>query len=286
MTGHGFKFKPTEEGEWHVGSGLARERFGGIQELMPNGHGWKKYVPEGEKQNNGLETMACTIFGSLNALETLANYHGMKDFPKDCSERFSAILAKITPTGADPQTSCEAIRRWGVIPEGVLPFNEDIKTWPNFYHPDPMEEAFIKLGQDLLKKYVIGHEYVFNGGTGITPKADRLISALSRGTVCVSVCAWKERNGLYYKNPQDYDNHWVHLVDYKMGDYWVIRDSYSPFTKKIEWDTNFQTAKLYFLSANESGRTPNQGDFIIKLLMEIIRLLKLKQFASWLGFGK
>lgn len=106
-------------------------------------------------------------------------------------------------------------------------------------------------------------------------KQKALISALARGTVCVSVHAWKKNeHGNYYKDPQDGDNHWVQLVDYKMGDYWIIRDTYAPFEKRVEWDTNFQSAKLFFLSVNESGLTPNKSDFFALTLKWILDKLK------------
>lgn len=280
MNGHGFKFEPTGPDQWHIGEGKATERFG-ARPLMLNGHGWGKYLPKSERQSNPrLETMACTIYASLTALETLANRLGYKDFPQNCSERFSAILAGISTDGNPPHTSCEAIRKWGVIIEKILPFSQEIYDWAQYYSPVPMDENFIRLGQNILKKYVIGHEYVFNGSSGMKPKADRLIEALARGTVCVSVHAWKEKNGLYYKDKGDYDNHWVMLADYKEGDYWIIQDTYSPFQKRVAWDTDFQTAKLFFLKKNATGKTPNEIDYFDWLKRTF------KFISSWLGFSK
>jgi len=278
--GHGFKFKPSEEGEWHLGSGLATERFGATT-LNPGGQ-WDKWVPKAEKQRRRLETQGCTIYHSLNAWETLANFYGYKDFPPNCSERYNGVLANIGPDGQDPHTSCEAIRNFGVIPEATLPFSEDIYDWAQFYSPKPMDEDYVKLGQSVIRRYELGHEYVFNGGIGVTSKAHLLMKALERGTVCVSVHAWKQKNGIYYKDEGDFDNHWTHVVGYKEGKYWLIRDSYEPFEKKVAWDTNFQSAKLYFMKPNYDGILPSERNTLIYLIKKLISALT-KKLGSWIN---
>lgn len=276
MNGHGFKFQPTEKEDWELGSGLASERFGS-QTLMPLGHGWGAFVPPYERQHNGkLETMNCTVYASLNALETLANKLGLKRFPKNCSERFSGVLAGTSTDGNTPQQACEAIRKWGVIPDLLLPFSDSIKEWDEYYHPNPMDEDLIRVGQNSLKEFVIGHEYVFNGHVPIEGRQTRLIKALERGTVCVSVHAWKDKEGIYYKGAGDYDNHWTHLVDYVEGKYWIVRDTYAPHEKKLDWNYEFQTAKLYFLKPNTTGITPNQNDWFGWAIRLLERLFKTK----------
>jgi len=279
-TGHGFVFAPTGPTDWEMGSGVATQRFGATT-LNPGGQ-WQKWVPKGEKQKRRVETMGCTVYHSLNAFETLANFYGYKDFPPNCSERYSGVLADIGTDGQDPHTSCEAIRNFGVIPESTLPFSEDIYDVAQFYSPKPMDEDYIKLGQSVLRKYVLGHEYVFNGGAGLTPKSERLMRALERGTVCVSVYAWRQKNGKYYKEATDWDNHWVHLVGYEEGKHWLVRDSYEPFDKKIVWDTDFRSAKLYFMKPNYDGIIPNERETLISLIKRLISALT-KQLGSWIN---
>lgn len=279
----GFIFEPTQEGEWQLGSGLATERFGAAT-INPSGQ-WGKWVPKAEKQRRKLETMACTVYHSLNAWETLANFYGYKDFPQNCSERYSAVLAEVTPEGNPPHKSCEAVRKFGVVNETALPFTDDIYDWAQYYSPNPMLEEYVKLGQTILRKYSLGHEYVFNGGVGLKSKADLLKEALTRGTVCVSVYAWKQKNGLYYKDENDGDTHWTHLIGYEDGKYWLVRDSYEPFDKKLAWDTNFQTAKLYFMKPNYDGIIPTERETLIGLITSIINALR-KKLGSWIGFAQ
>lgn len=257
--GYGFTFEPHDPAvDWWFGSGKATQRFG-ASALMKGGHGWGRYLPSGEKQARGnLETMACTIYHSLDAWETLAQFLGFSDFPKNCSERFSAIIAEISSTGGSPQRSCEAIRRFGVIREDDLPFDATIQTWADYYSPNPMTQKLLDLGKQMLSKFVFGHEYIFNGPMPLAQKQANLIAALERGTVCVSMYAWRQRGSRYYKLPNDRDQHWIQLVDFKEGEYWIIRDSYTPFDKRIEWDTDFESAKLYFLDRRTDVMNPLQ----------------------------
>ena len=271
---------------WKMGSGTARKVFGRT-ELMPGGHGWKDFLPKKEIQKRGkLETSACTIFGTANALETLANFYGYTDFPKDLAERYNAVLAKITPEGGSPHRSAETFRLFGGIPEHALPFSEDIRSWEYFYAPDPMVEEFITLGQNLLRKYRIGHEFVWHSADEFTP--GKAIAALGRGTVCVSVSAWQERDGLYRKFGPD--GHWLQLVDYKEGEYWLLYDSYEPTLKKYEWDAKFEQAKLFFMSPNPSKALPHEIDYLKWLLangkfLEVMKWLS-KNIGSWLSGGR
>lgn len=273
MKPHGFQFVPTEPEHWTMGEGRAGLRFG-ASALMKDGHGWKKYRPAPERQSHGtLETMACTIFGSLNAWETLAKYSGFSDFPTNCSDRFNAILARISPQGGSPHTSCESIRKYGVIPEAVLPFSENIYDWNQFYSPDPMDPALITLGKKITDAFTLGHEYVFNGFAKDKPTL--LKKALERGPVCVSVFAWKEdEHGRYYKEKDDVDQHWVELVDYKEGEYWEIVDQYAPFDKRVVWDTDFMTAKVYFLSRRDPSQEYQVLVQIRELCIKVIGLLQ------------
>ncbi len=259
VNGHGFVYEPTQEDHWIMGSGKATKRFGGSA-LMPDGHGWQAYKPVSELQRRqGFETMACTVFGSLNAWETLAKFLGFNDFPSNCSDRFNAILAGITPQGGSPQQSAESIRKYGVIPEEVLPFSNDIHDWSGYYSPYPMDPAMITLGKSITNKFTLGHEYVFNGIASDKPTL--LKKALERGPVCVSIYAWKmNQEGLYFKEATDIDQHWVELLDYEEGKHWVIFDQYDPFIKFVAWNTDFMTAKVYFLSRF------NPNDNLITLL--------------------
>lgn len=272
-----YVYKPTPKKAWLFGSKKATVRFGATP-LMPGGKGWQKYIPGDERQNvDGVESYACTVYASTKAWITLSNFLGYS-LPKNCSERFNAILANIVPPGADPYTVCESIRKWGMIHNDLLPFDETIKNTFEFYQPKPMDEGFIAEAKKIVQKYTLGFEYIWNESPFRAPLViDRpklLISALERGPVCVSVHGWKEKKGVYYKDKYDSDNHWTFLVGFKEGKYWLVHDQYAPFLKKLDWNYNFQTAMVYFLKPNKSGVAPVDVDYFTRLLNKMLETLK------------
>lgn len=265
----GFIYKPTQKHQWVAGSKKATVRFGAVA-LMPDGHGWGKYKPLEEPQSRRFETSTCTVFATLKALITLATRYGY-DFPKNCSERFSAIVAKVKPPGANPFDVAESIRTTGVIHESVLPFTDEMYDITQFFHPDPMDEGLVKEANKIVKRLDLGHEYLFNGKA--TNKSKLLREGLSRGTVCVSVHAWKQKDGIYYKEATDKDGHWVQLIDYKEGEYWLISDQYKPYEKKVAWNTDFQTAEVYFMKPNPTGLAPVERSYFSRILARISEAL-------------
>jgi len=241
----GLILNPIIENEHYVLGG-----FSGVADrpvLLKGGHGWGKYKPSKEIQKqHGLETMACTNYGTHNCLESLASFHGFNDFPRDCSERYIGVISENTRQGNDPHKVIEKIRQFGAVPEALLPWTPDIDSWDEFYHPNPMDENMVAMGQRLLRKFKISHEWVFNG-SHVKDKDKKLIEALSRGTVALSVRAWKKKGTYYTKERLEQDNHWVQLLDYKEGKYWIVYDQYDPVEKKLTWDYNFFAAKIYYL---------------------------------------
>lgn len=259
----GFIPEETRPDHWTLGSGIARKKLGAG--LINDRADWSKWLPKKEIQKRGnLETMACTIFGTANCFETLANFHGFNDFPKDLAERYNGVLAQITPNGGSPHKACETFRLFGGLPEDLLPFSEDIRSWEYFYAPNPMDEDFVREGQNLLTKFVMGHEWVFNGNKTLAEKQHLLKQALKRGTVAVSVYAWSKEGDYYVKRGPD--NHWLQLVGYKEGKYWIVNDHYEPTEKRLAWDTDFYCAKLYFLSRNKTGIPPHWFEYAVWLV--------------------
>lgn len=271
----GFIPNTQRKDHWWMGSGKARVVFG-AQELMAQGHGWKKHLPEKEVQKkNGVETSFCTAYGTANAFETLARFHGF-DLPANFAERYNGIIAKITRDGGSPHEVAETFRTFGVISETLLPFADDIRTWEQYASPNPMLEEFLTLGQSVLRKYRFGHEFIHYSEEQFTP--GKIIAALGRGTVCASVDAWnKGKAGIYQKEGPD--GHWVQVVDYVENDHWFLYDSYEPALKKYEWDARFFQAKLYFLDRNPSNALPHEIDYLKYLL----RTGQFAQVIPWIA---
>src|SRR5205085_10939803 len=90
------KIETREQGADHVLGSSA------IQGPVINPSGdWIPYLPDKEPQErNGIETQNCTGFGTLNAVETLEGYSGIKI---DHSDRYLGIAADTNPYhGNDP----------------------------------------------------------------------------------------------------------------------------------------------------------------------------------------
>lgn len=253
---YGLVIEPIVEGDHYVLSGYSAIAQRPV--IMPEGHGWSAFKPLPELQErNGLETMNCTVFGTHNAYETLARKKDFNDFPRDCSERYGGVVCATTPTGNSPHAVVEIIRTVaGVIPELVLPWTDEIDTWDEFYHPKPMDDGLLALGSAMLKRFTFGHEWVFNGRDA--DKAKKLIYALERGTVCISMFAWRKEGEYYVKPAGATDNHWLQLLDYVKNKYWLVYDHYEDVEKKIKWNTDFTMAKVYYL---ERGTTIVKKNF-------------------------
>lgn len=234
--------------------------YSGVTEhpvLMPSGHGWGDSKPDPEHQaKNGFDSENCSNYGTHNCLETLAQFKGYDDFPKDCSERYSGCLTGTTPTGNDPHYVIETIRDViGVVPEADLPFTDDIADWASYYTLQAAQ-WLLPLGKQILNLFRITHEWVFQGGVW-TGKPAKLMDALQYGPVAVSVRAWQSRHGKYFKDDGDPDNHWVQLLDYDENTSWTVYDDYDGFVKVLEWHYDFYMAKVYYMDriATNTGTT-------------------------------
>lgn len=270
----GFIFKELPKSAWKLGEQKAEARFGATA-LNPSGD-WSKFIPTYEKQSkNGVEPCDCTVINSHRAWITAANYQGFQ-FPQNVSERFSGVMAKVRPPGANPYDTCESIRRWGMVNEEVLPFNDDIKSVVDFYHPDPMDEGLIAEARKLVQQYELGHKNIWNDRFGRTMNKPTILkNQMTKGPVCVSVVGWKFNGTVYYKDAGDEDSHWTLLTGrYREGEWWEVNDSYSPFLKKVAWDTDFQMAELYLIQKNTNGIAPNDRDYLDLLLKKAVETLK------------
>ncbi len=263
-TPHGLILTPVTEDHYVFGGA---SKIVNKPVIMPNGHGWLACAPTFEYQaKNGFDSMNCTNYGTHHALCTLAKAKGFTNFPTDCSERYSGVLTGTTPQGNDPHKVIELIRtQIGVVPEAVLPFTDDISTW-GAYYTQQSAQWLESLGAAILRKFLIGHEWVIPNELAWNPsKQDRLKDALQYGPIALSVHAWKERNGMYYKDDTDYDNHWVTLLDYEDGVSWTIFDDYDTSIKTLEWHYNFIAAKIYYMDRITPTFFSTFWDYVLNL---------------------
>ncbi len=245
ITNHGF-IAPTIQPEDYVfGSYNAKQEV-----LQPNGQ-WDWFLPPIELQSRGgLETMACTVFGSQTAVQMIADrkYRIKQNF----SERFTGTLAGISRYGGSPHKACEVMRKTGLISDRLLPFSDDIDTWEEFYAP--ISKGHLRVGKDWLDSWDFKHEYVFTGGR-LEDKQNLLMLALIESPIALSVLAWQERNGLYYKDKGQQDNHWCVLYGYIEDKHWKIYDTYDKTCKELEWSYDFGFAKKFSIKKKPQKRS-------------------------------
>lgn len=240
MPNHGLvlpeKITTREEGAEHIlGSTNLAERV-----INPSGD-WEKHLTETERQSITEETNACTYFGTLSALETLDKFFGETT---NYSDRYPANvgkeLGKLNPNvGANPHDTAEVIRK----ESGML--DEKEAPWGTPYYALDTKSLKPK-ALEWYKTHKIAHKWVFLGDKTPEEKRALLKDALTKGTVCVSVCAWHKKGKVYVKPQGSTDNHWVQLVSANGDSPYRIFDSYEPYLKDLDPLYDFYMAKVYF----------------------------------------
>jgi len=103
--------------------------------LQPDGN-WTEFLPTREFQAPyNFETYACVTFTILNCIEILIKrQYGIE---KNYSDRFLAIVSGTKNPGNSPQTVCEFLRKIGLVPEELWPYDSSINTWEKWSIPIP-----------------------------------------------------------------------------------------------------------------------------------------------------
>lgn len=197
---------------------------------------WMSYMSPGELQfNNRLDTYSCVSFSAINVLETILNYQiknnmsvGNLQWLKDYgylgydgfvnfSDRFIAVLSGTKPgQGNSGKKVNEAIRKYGLIPEALLPFTTDT-TQSEFFDKTKITQEMYDLGQEFLKRFNINYELVYTDNHNVVKEA------LTHSPLQVYVYAWLNPiSGIYQKTGRP-ANHAVCLFQPE----WYIFDQYT-----------------------------------------------------------
>jgi hypothetical protein len=200
--------------------------------LQVNGD-WTDSLPAVEKQSTpNFDSYNCTGFATTNQIEMyLFKRFGEKI---NVSDRWVGIISGTKPPGNDPHTVYEAIRKYGLIPESMLPFSDDIKTAEDYFSfKGGDKEACYRAGREWLEKYDFKHEWVYHPDSGLTSeeKLHNIKVALKYSPVCVAVYAWQaDGRGVYVDmfGP----NHWT--TEYNFKEFQEIFDTYDPYKKLVE----------------------------------------------------
>lgn len=199
-------------------------------------------LPPFEQQARSFfDTYGCSIYNTLTPIEILER----KLFKEqsEYAERAVYIGTNTRPPGNNPHVISEWIRGNGLIPEQMLPFTDSLQGLSDYASPNPLTQDYIDKGKQWLAQKTYAHDWVFSGGD-VKDKTIAMKEALRSSPLGVSVVAWQESNGLYYKEEGQQDNHWTCCIAYE-GDSPIILDSYPPFIKKLQPNYDFGFAKRY-----------------------------------------
>jgi len=269
MNKHGFIPDEFDPKDYVFGAGnIAQDEV-----LIPDGD-WMKHLPEIEYQRQGgIESMACTIFGTLNALEMII--HRKYGIRVNYAERFNAILADITRSGGSPKTAAQTIRKNGVVSQEHLPFNDSITSWDDFYSPKPMAQKYLEMGTEWLRYNNFEYDWVFTPDHDMSPgeKMTVLNDALMYSPIGVSVRAWRKEGDVYVKDEGTGDNHWCVLIRFK-GAHPVVFDSYDATVKVLQPGYDFQFAMRYIVTRRpKPTEEPDYEEGVFTWLWNMVKRL-------------
>lgn len=238
-------------------------RFGAsplTPEILQEDGNWEQFLPYKEIQNlNGIEPFACVSFTILNCLEILIKRKYGED--KNWSDRFLSAISGTGAGGNSPNVVAEFLRKLGVVPQEVWPFDENIKSFEEFYSPIPDE--IYNLAKEFLNEYEFKYEFVSN---------EKIKEALQSSPLLVSVSAWFEKDGKYFKPDEIPENHATTLVAIKEGEYKRIFDSYAdgegdPYLKDYDWNAKHAVIVRFHIKKKEQTFYPEKkGNWFVDLL--------------------
>jgi hypothetical protein len=147
-------------------------------DINPSGD-WTKYKPNEEKQSREFtfDTMSCTTFSALNCIETWVNYFidnkkfttkqiqemnklgFMADGKFNASDRFTAIMSNTMRNGNYFQAVLDSIRRDGLLPEALLPFDKNLKKWDEYHNKNIITQDMKDTARKILDIIEVSYEW-------------------------------------------------------------------------------------------------------------------------------
>lgn len=231
--------------------------------LQPEGD-WENCLPDYEAQfKNGVETFNCIGEGLTNTVEIM--HFELFGERVNFSDRWVGIISGTKEGGNDPQTVYEAVRKYGLIPESMLPFSSDITSIEEYYSfKGADKDACYAAGKAWLAKYDFFHEWVFDADQPADEKLNNMKVALHYSPIAFSVFAWQaDSRGVYVKAGEE--NHWTTI--YSIKQFEQIFDSYEPYKKLLEQDSSYCKRIHLALKTPEENKTYWFVDIATRLLV-------------------
>ena len=255
--------------------------FGSVQVagniIRPDGD-WRPYLPPQELQRrNGIESSACFIEAQQHTLATiLEEEFGISD--ENYSARFNLNFSQASPQGGDPLKGAQTFRDYGLIPDAMLPFSDDIKSWEEFNSfKDGYRELCINAGKNWRKHWNPQYDIGFFKEESVEIKYQKLKKIIKHCPPPVSVFGWAQNeNGLYIKPESEQDNHLVELVYIDENNCPYIWDTYAPFLKKLAPYYNFDFGMRWTINRTDESTKKNWLTDIIYNLWLFLKDIALK----------
>jgi len=230
-------------------------------------------IPDKEMQSRKFETYNCTSFNTLSAVEKLIFV--ITGEKVNYSDRFLGIMAGTKPPGNDPHVVAEAIRKYGCIPEEMLPWSDDLQNIDEYYSfKGGDREGCIAEGKKWLEKFNFLHEWVFSEKDTVKVKRTKMLEALRLSPPSMAVYAWK-REGDKYVDGGNNPNHWTNCVGGVADIKWIANDSYVDIDgdslKDLSWTFKFAYPKRYFIEVRTI--TQEQLSILSKIIALISKLI-------------
>jgi len=241
-----------------------------LGEIIRENGDWRDYLPPLELQNQrGVESSACYIEASQHAIAVIQEEQfNLPD--QNYSARFNALLSNGTANGGDPIAGGKSMKYDGLISDDLMSF-KDIDSWTEYHSWEGVDEKSLRQkGKEFLDKWSLNFKILSEKDTPLKTKYLDLREALKRSPVPLSVCAWYEANGEYYKPQGKRDNHFVLALYVDEKDRIHILDTYSPFIKVLSPKTNFEFALVWVV---ERKPYEQQLSILGKILALISKLI-------------
>lgn len=225
---------------------------------------WRDFLPPEELQNqNGVESSACYVEASQHAIAVLQEEAlNLKD--QNYSARFNALLSNGTQNGGDPIAGAKSIKFDGLVPDEMMSFI-GITNWPEYHSWKGVDMLGVRAkAKEFLDKWSLNFKILSEKNTPLKTKYLDLREALKRSPVPLSVCAWYEKNGEYYKPEGKRDNHFVLALYLDEHDSIHILDTYSPYLKVLAPKTQFEFALVWVVEKRQIS--PEQANIFMKIL--------------------
>lgn len=233
--------------------------------VVRNDGNWFGTRPKKELQNINFETYNCTSFNTLAQIEAYMKEVFKEDV--EYSDRWLGIIAGTRPPGNSPELVYDAIRRYGLIPEAMLPWSEDLANVDEYYSFKGADrEACYKAGREWLEKYEFFHEWIATEGNTREEKIHNMKTALKSSPLTREVFAWaQDDRGIYVKLGSA--NHWTFVYAHDLYD--KVEDSYDPTLKDVDQDFDF--CKRIYIRKRVTPVKKNFWEMILAIITKIFQ---------------